>query len=66
MPTHTVLMGDFNCVPESPEYIRLAGKLDLTFGRITHLDGFVDSWLVAQERLGEATTWWHDPPDRSL
>ncbi len=65
MPTDTVLMGDFNSVPESQEYLRIAGEVDPAFGRIAHLDGFVDSWLVAQEKLDEATTWWPDPPDRS-
>jgi len=65
MPTDTVLMGDFNIVPEGPEYIRIAGELDPAFGRIAHLDDFVDSWSVAQEKLDDPTTWWPDPPDRS-
>jgi endonuclease/exonuclease/phosphatase family metal-dependent hydrolase len=65
MPTDTVLMGDFNSVAESPEYIRFAGEVDPAYGRVAHLDGFVDSWSAAQEKSGEATTWWPDPPDRS-
>ncbi len=41
--------------------IALLTKCDPALGRITLLDGFVDSWSVAQEKLGEATTWWPDP-----
>lgn len=65
MPTDTLLMGDFNMVPESPEYNRIAGEIDPYFGRVAHLDDFVDSWRVAQEKMGEATSWWPDPPERS-
>ena len=65
MPADTVLMGDFNMIPESPEYLRIVGEALPVSGRSAHLDSFVDSWLVTQEKLGEAPTWWPDPPDRS-
>lgn len=65
MPTDTLLMGDFNMVPKSPDYNRIAGKIDPAYGQIAHIEGFVDSWLVAQEILDEATSWWPDPPERS-
>ena len=66
MPKETVVMGDFNTLPESDEYDRMVGELDPFTGRIGHLDGFVDSWTVAKERFGERDSWFPDPPEREF
>ena len=65
MPQLTVMMGDFNSEPESPEYTRLVGEIDPCNGRVGHLDGFVDSWTAAKHQSGDPITWWPDPPDQS-
>ena len=52
MPKETVVMGDFNNIPDSDEYDRMVGALDLCNGRVGHLDGFVDSWTCAREERG--------------
>ena len=64
MPQETVMMGDFNSEPESLEYNRLVGEIDPCYGRVGHLDGFVDSWTAAKNQSGDPITWWPDPPDR--
>jgi endonuclease/exonuclease/phosphatase family metal-dependent hydrolase len=65
MPKETIVMGDFNSEPESDEYEQMVGAIDPCYGRVTHLDSFVDSWTTANERSGDCITWWPDPPDRS-
>ncbi len=65
MPKETIVMGDFNSEPESDEYEQMVGAIDPSYGRVTHLDSFVDSWTAANERSGDCITWWPDPPDRS-
>lgn len=64
MPKETVMMGDFNSVPESDEYDRIVGALDPMTGRVGHLDGFVDSWTSARQRPHDRTSWRPDPPER--
>lgn len=65
MPKEAIVMGDFNSEPESDEYMRMVGEIDPCFGRVGHLDGFVDSWTAADDRSGDRITWLPDPPDRS-
>jgi len=65
MPQEAVVMGDFNCEPESDEYNRMVGTKDLCNGRVGHQDGFVDSWTVARERSGDRISWFPDPPERA-
>jgi endonuclease/exonuclease/phosphatase family metal-dependent hydrolase len=65
MPRETIVMGDFNSEPESDEYEQMVGKIDPSYGRVGHLDSFVDSWTVANDRSGDGITWWPDPPERS-
>ena len=64
-PEHTLFMGDFNSIEESPEYIRFAGEIDPIYGRGIHSDDLVDSWSVAKEKIGQPTSWWPDPTDRA-
>lgn len=63
MPKETVLMGDFNSTAQSDEYEKIVGKLDICYGRVSHLDGLVDSWEVAKQRSGECITWYPHPPE---
>ena len=67
MPAKTIMMGDFNSLPDGAEYNRFVGEIDPpTQLRMPHSDSFVDSWAVAKEQIGEgAMTWWPDPPDRA-
>ncbi len=64
MPIETIVMGDFNCEPDSEEYERMVGSIDPCHGRAGHLDSFVDSWEVAKSRSSDCITWWPDPVDR--
>ncbi len=65
MPKEAIMMGDFNSVPESDEYVRMVGNIDPCYGRVAHLDGFVDSWTVANDGSDDPITWWPDPPEPS-
>lgn len=47
MPPAAVLLGDFNCRPDSEEYALLCGPEDPRYGRETRLDGLVDGWIAA-------------------
>lgn len=64
MPTETIMMGDFNCEPDSEEYEWMVGSVDFSHGRVGHLDSFVDGWLVAKARLGSRFSWSPDPIDK--
>ncbi|MEM7194428.1 MAG: endonuclease/exonuclease/phosphatase family protein [Pseudomonadota bacterium] len=45
VPHDTIMLGDFNCQPDSPEYLRMVGPLSDYGGHITPTDGFVDAWV---------------------
>lgn len=47
VPPHAILLGDFNCTPDAPEYEALVGPLSPYGGRVTHPLGFVDAWVYA-------------------
>lgn len=66
VPVSTVVVGDFNSEPDSEEYSRMVGVHDPFYGRVGHLDAFVDSWNVTKKRTGDEAcyTWWPDPPGR--
>ncbi|WP_282151902.1 endonuclease/exonuclease/phosphatase family protein [Ruegeria atlantica] len=65
-PHSTIMLGDFNLVPDSPEYTALTGEHDIATGHNLHWDSFADSWVVAKDRSdGDGFTWWPDPPDRA-
>lgn len=46
MPANAILMGDFNCEPDSLEYARIVGPHSVYGGRVTNPHGFVDAWVV--------------------
>ncbi|MBX2867462.1 MAG: endonuclease/exonuclease/phosphatase family protein [Acidiferrobacterales bacterium] len=47
IPTHAIMMGDFNAQPDSPEYQEIVGPISDYGGRISSPDGFVDAWCEA-------------------
>ncbi len=61
MPNGTIMMGDFNCGPDSEEYEKMVGSMDPCRGRIGHLNSFVDGWITAKSRLGGSFTWKANP-----
>lgn len=64
-PSSTIVMGDFNSIEGSKEYIRMVGEADPINGYGIHPGCFVDSWNVTQVRSGGTHSWWPDPPERS-
>ncbi|NKB62789.1 MAG: hydrolase [Gammaproteobacteria bacterium] len=43
---HAIIMGDFNCQPDSPEYDIMTGPKCDYGGRIISPKGFVDAWTI--------------------
>ena len=64
LPEDFVLMGDFNMVPESPEYCALAGLKDVFYGRLPRFDTPTDALDAAGWLKPEAYSWM-DPNDRN-
>ncbi len=63
VPTHAVLMGDFNAQPDSPEYTAIVGPVSDYGGRISSPDGFMDAWTAAgNDRLLGHTSDVNDVP----
>lgn len=44
MPPATVMLGDFNMLPASPEHALIAGESDPIFGPLEREDGLIDAW----------------------
>lgn len=55
-------MGDFNMVPESPEYCTLAGSKDGYYGRVPRIGTPVDA-LAALDGYHPGSYSWMDPGD---
>jgi endonuclease/exonuclease/phosphatase family metal-dependent hydrolase len=64
IPKETVVMGDFNMMPDCEEYNRMVGTPDPLVGRVGHLDSFLDSWTVARQRSDNRNSWFPDPSER--
>ena len=47
VPAYAVMLGDFNCTPDTLEYEIISGPLSPYGGRVTHPLGFVDAWEYA-------------------
>jgi endonuclease/exonuclease/phosphatase family metal-dependent hydrolase len=47
-----ILLGDFNCEPDSAPYAVFAGEMSPRNGRLSRRGGFVDAWEVAPDRQG--------------
>jgi endonuclease/exonuclease/phosphatase family metal-dependent hydrolase len=56
MPREAVIMGDFNLSHASPLYERIVGPMSPQYGRMTGLEGLVDTWVTAGHREDEGTT----------
>jgi endonuclease/exonuclease/phosphatase family metal-dependent hydrolase len=64
IPKETVVMGDFNMMPDCDEYNKMVGTPDPCVGRVGHLDSFLDSWSVARHRSDNRDSWFPDPSER--
>ncbi len=62
LPEDYVVMGDFNMVPESPEYCALAGAKDGYYGRVPRIGTPVDA-LAALDGYHPKGYSWMDPKD---
>lgn len=56
VPDLAIMMGDFNCQPDSPEYDRIVGPRSDYGGRVAPEDGFVDAWVAAGNDRDEGHT----------
>ena len=56
MPREAVIMGDFNLTADSPLYERIVGPMSPQYGRMTNLEGFVDTWVSAGQREDAGVT----------
>ena len=56
VPHHAIMMGDFNCQPDSEEYDLLVGARSDYGGRVSPEDGLVDAWVAAGNDRGEGAT----------
>jgi endonuclease/exonuclease/phosphatase family metal-dependent hydrolase len=64
LPEDFILMGDFNMLPESPEYCALVGLKDAFYGRMPRFDAPIDA-LDAVGWHRPETYSWMDPEDRN-
>lgn len=55
-PYRTIVMGDFNCEPDSKEYELLCGPVDPTFGPLSTCDGLTDAWLAQGNGISNGAT----------
>lgn len=51
-PAGAILMGDFNCEPESDEYRAVMGATPGAKGEVLFRHAFVDAWSAAEQRDG--------------
>lgn len=64
VPEDYVLMGDFNMVPESPEYDEMAGSVDALYGRQIRATHPVDA-LAGLGKRHAASYSWIDPKNHA-
>ena len=61
----TIILGDFNCQPDSLEYIAMVGPISDYGGHITSQTGFVDAWVeCGNDKMDGNTSDVHDIPAR--
>ena len=57
VPADAIIMGDFNCQPDSDEYLEIAGPVSDYGGHINSPAGFVDAWTqCGHEKTAGATS----------
>jgi len=60
-----IIMGDFNCRPDSDEYLKMTGPVSEYGGQITSPAGFVDAWTYCgHDRMTGSTTDVNGVPAR--
>lgn len=64
VPADSIVLGDFNCTPDSVSYAALAGEYSAKRGRMTQRARFIDAWEAAQERHGLPSGETHDGATR--
>ena len=65
VPADAIIMGDFNCQPDTDEYFSMAGPVSDYGGHITSVAGFVDAWVVSgQDKTSGATAVFNGVPVR--
>jgi endonuclease/exonuclease/phosphatase family metal-dependent hydrolase len=62
LPEDYIVMGDFNMLPESPEYCAFAGNRDGYYGRTARIGTPVDA-LAALDTYAPESYSWMDPAD---
>ncbi|MDM9621239.1 endonuclease/exonuclease/phosphatase family protein [Rhizobium sp. S96] len=62
LPEDYIVMGDFNMVPESPEYCSFAGASDGYYGRTARIGTPIDA-LAALNAYAPESYSWMDPAD---
>lgn len=58
-----VMMGDFNMVPESPEYVEMVGRTDSYYRRALRANHAVDASARLGATTAESYTWVKSPGD---
>ena len=61
-----LLLGDFNMLPESPEYVALVGEDDYHHGRTNTVDRFSDCWTLVGNPPSAGATWFEGEVGRRL
>jgi endonuclease/exonuclease/phosphatase family metal-dependent hydrolase len=64
VPEDYLIMGDFNMLPESPEYRAFAGTSDGYYGRVGRVGTPVDAFAALSAYAPDSYSWM-DPQDRS-
>ena len=65
VPSHAIIMGDFNCQPDSMEYELMVGPKSDYGGRIINPTGFADAWTaMGNSESSGATSDVNDIPAR--
>ena len=65
VPEHAIILGDFNCQPDSEEYIKMVGPISDYGGHITSPTGFVDAWCqCGHDKHSGFTSDVNDQPAR--
>ena len=65
IPDAAIMLGDFNMIPTGAEHEKIVGAKDTCYGRVAHVDGFVDVWDAAKTTGENRVTWLPDPPERA-
>ncbi len=65
-PSRSIVMGDFNCEPDSHEYALLCGRVDPASGPLSTCDGLTDAWVAPGNGMKNGATYGFDDRPRRL